>query len=222
VGKRRRGTLAEREAKDKLLDIFLQNPDTRDYRLDPKDAYDWVKQEHPDITKVLSYRQVVGVYSQLNNPLYRDKILGSKVDEEKPPTQPKGSKEEVEKEGGNQPTKADGSSERTRNDLARAPTLPTSPKVQRETQKYNTLGGEGYPPEIGEEGVRIVERELWVKATPIIRKIVLNPKIYLYYDYVRMNYGYKGDLGDFLYDAVEDFFKSRGITIKIVKEEDVA
>jgi len=222
VGRRRKGTLAEREAKAKLLQIYLENPDTRDYRLDPKDAYEWVKREHPEITKVLKYRQVVGVYSQLNNPLYRNKILGSKVDEEKPSTQLKGSLNKVENDVGNPPTNTDGSIEQNKNDLSRAPTIPTLPKVEGKTQKYNTLGGEGYPPDLWEEGVRIVERELWIKATPIIRKVVLNPIVYLYYDYMRTNYGYKGDLGDFLYDCVEDFFKSRGITVKIVKEEELA
>ena len=81
------------------------------------------------------------------------------------------------------------------------------------------LGGEGYP--LGQAG-EILERELWVKATPIIRKVVLNPVVYLYYDYVREKYGYQGDLGDFLYDCVEDFFRSRGVKIKIVKEDEVS
>ena len=53
------------------------------------------------------------------------------------------------------------------------------------------------------------ERELWVKATPIIRKIILNPKVWLYYDYARSALGYEGDIGSFLEDCVEDFWRSR-------------
>ena len=68
---------------------------------------------------------------------------------------------------------------------------------------------------------RIMEEELWVKASPIIRKVILDPKVFLYYDYVRNKYGYKGDLGDFIRDCVEDFFERRGIKIKIVEEEEL-
>jgi hypothetical protein len=95
------------------------------------------------------------------------------------------------------------------------------------TGEKERTGGPGGPlegarggPE-GSEGERALERELWVKATPVIRKVILNPKVYLYYDYIKTKYGYKGDIGDFLYDCVEDFFKSRSITIKVVEEEEV-
>jgi len=66
-----------------------------------------------------------------------------------------------------------------------------------------------------------MEEELWIKASPIIRKVILDPKVFLYYDYVRNKYGYKGDLGDFIRDCVEDFFERRGIKIKIVEEEEL-
>jgi len=75
------------------------------------------------------------------------------------------------------------------------------------------------PPPPGVE--RIMEKELWVMAEPIFRKVALNPRIFLFYDYVRTELGYEGDLGDFICDTVEDFFKSRGIKIKIVREKEI-
>ncbi len=67
----------------------------------------------------------------------------------------------------------------------------------------------------------IVEKEMLLQATPIIRKVMLNPKVYLWYDYARSKLGFEGDIGDFLLDTVEDFWKSRGYTIKISQEEEI-
>jgi hypothetical protein len=67
----------------------------------------------------------------------------------------------------------------------------------------------------------LIDRELMMKTMPIIRKVVLNPKIYLYYDYVVSNLGYKRDIGDFLADVVEDYFASRGYKILIQKTSEV-
>lgn len=78
------------------------------------------------------------------------------------------------------------------------------------------------PTEPSMEGERIFERELWVIAQPIIRKVALNPKIFLFYDYARTELGFDGDLGDFIVDCVQDFFNSRNIKIKIVREKEVA
>jgi len=66
------------------------------------------------------------------------------------------------------------------------------------------------------------ERELMVQATPIIRKVILNPKVFLWYDYAKSELGYQGDLGDFINDAIEDFWRSRGYKIKIVQEREIA
>jgi len=65
------------------------------------------------------------------------------------------------------------------------------------------------------------ERELWLKATPLIRKVALNPEIYFWYDYARGKLGLKGDVGDFVCDCVRYFFKSHGYKIRIIKEEEI-
>jgi len=67
--------------------------------------------------------------------------------------------------------------------------------------------------------LRFSEGELWAAARPIIRKIALNPKVFLWYDYAVSRLGYKGDLVDMLIEALEDFWASRGYKIKIVREE---
>lgn len=66
-----------------------------------------------------------------------------------------------------------------------------------------------------------IEKELWLQATPVVRKVILNPKIYLLYDYARSELGFEGDLGDFCSDCVEDFFNRRNIKVKIVREKEV-
>jgi hypothetical protein len=67
----------------------------------------------------------------------------------------------------------------------------------------------------------LMDRELALQATPIVKKVILNPKIYLYYDYAVSTFDFKGDIGDFIQDAVEDFWKSRGYRIVIERKSEV-
>ena len=66
----------------------------------------------------------------------------------------------------------------------------------------------------------MTEREIVAFATPVLRKVVLNPKILLYYDYFRSK-GYKGDLGDFICECIELLFKKMGYQIVIEKRSEV-
>lgn len=74
--------------------------------------------------------------------------------------------------------------------------------------------------DLRKEDERAFERELWLKSQPIMRKVALNPKIIFYYDYL-VEKGYEGDMGDFLIDMVEDFFRSRGYSVRIIHEEEI-
>jgi len=65
------------------------------------------------------------------------------------------------------------------------------------------------------------ERIVMVEASPILKKVALNPKVYLWYDYAKSEKGYKGDIGDFVIDAVEDFWRSRGYRIIVTQEKEV-
>jgi len=70
--------------------------------------------------------------------------------------------------------------------------------------------------EISEEGLQeTVEKQLQIAASPIVRKIILNPIVYFWYDYAKTKLGFNGDIGDFLWDCVEDFFDARGVHIVV-------
>jgi len=59
-------------------------------------------------------------------------------------------------------------------------------------------------------------RSLVSDYTPVVRKVVMNPRILMYYDYARSQ-GYDGDLGDFINEVVEGYFKERGIKIVVLR-----
>jgi len=76
-------------------------------------------------------------------------------------------------------------------------------------------------PEAGEEEVREgAERTVVALATPVIKKVVLNPKILLFYDYLRSK-GYEGDLGDFIVDCIETLFRRMGYQIVVERRSEV-
>jgi len=62
------------------------------------------------------------------------------------------------------------------------------------------------------------EEEVPVIASQIARKVVLNPKVLLLYDWIKARFGYDGDLSDFILDVIEDFMRSRNLKIMIVRE----
>lgn len=68
------------------------------------------------------------------------------------------------------------------------------------------------PPEHRGEGtIRILSKEIEMVATPIIRKVALNPKILMYYDItkaeMKSELPEEYDVGDFVSDCVEFFMK---------------
>jgi hypothetical protein len=48
----------------------------------------------------------------------------------------------------------------------------------------------------------LMDQELALQATPIVKKVILNPKTYLFYDYACSTLNFKGDIGDFIQDAI--------------------
>jgi len=83
------------------------------------------------------------------------------------------------------------------------PTPPPSLKVVKEAAEE--------PP-----APKVDVREILGDYTPVIKKVILNPKILMFYDYVRTQ-GYQGDLGDFLVDIVESYFRDRGLRIVVLR-----
>ncbi len=60
------------------------------------------------------------------------------------------------------------------------------------------------------------ERTLLIQATPILRKVVLNSKVFIQHEYFQKHLGYTGDIGDLLVEALNYYWKQMGFEIKIV------
>jgi hypothetical protein len=91
--------------------------------------------------------------------------------------------------------------------------LPMAPPAA-DRQESGASGGD-----FGMTG--LMDRELMLQASPIVKKVILNPKTYLFFDYALSELKFRGDIGDFIVDAVEDFWKSRGYRIVIEKKSEV-
>lgn len=76
-----------------------------------------------------------------------------------------------------------------------------------------------FVPEYDYDG--ILEKTFIVKATPILRKVALNPRIFFYYEFAKKKFGWEGDVGDFLIECVEHFWKSKGYSIRIMYDEEL-
>ena len=61
----------------------------------------------------------------------------------------------------------------------------------------------------------ILNRSFLIQATPILRKVALNAKVFMQHEYVQKVMGYEGDVGDLLVEALDFYWKSLGFTIKI-------
>jgi len=62
------------------------------------------------------------------------------------------------------------------------------------------------------------EKTLLIQATPILRKVVLNSKVFLQHEYFQKHLGYDGDIGDLLVEALNFYWKEMGFTIKITHD----
>jgi hypothetical protein len=72
------------------------------------------------------------------------------------------------------------------------------------------------------EGGRIVvEREVELKTIWGVRRIALDPRVYILYAYAQKYLGYPGSLGEFLSDCTILFFKERGIEVMLKLPEAV-
>ena len=106
---------------------------------------------------------------------------------------------------------------------ATSPISPASPELTKPNPE--APAGESHslePIQISPDMREGFGQEMWLMARPIMRKVALNPKVFLWYDYAVKELGFEGDIGDLCVDAIEDFFKSRGYKITIVKETEIA
>jgi hypothetical protein len=66
------------------------------------------------------------------------------------------------------------------------------------------------------EGGRIVvEREVELETIWDVKRIALDPRVYILYAYAQKYPGYPGSLGEFLSDCTILFFKERGIEVTL-------
>ncbi len=64
------------------------------------------------------------------------------------------------------------------------------------------------------EGDRVVvEREVELETIWNVRRIALDPRVYILYAYAQKYLGYQGSLGEFLSDCAILFFKERGVEV---------
>jgi hypothetical protein len=64
-----------------------------------------------------------------------------------------------------------------------------------------------------EGGRIIVEREVELETVWDIRRIALDPRVYILYAYAQKYLGYPGSLGEFVSDCTILFFKERGLRL---------
>jgi hypothetical protein len=66
------------------------------------------------------------------------------------------------------------------------------------------------------EGSRvIVEREVELETIWDIKRIALDPRVYILYAYAQKYLGYPGSLGEFVSDCTILFFKERGVEVAL-------
>jgi len=108
------------------------------------------------------------------------------------------------------------------------PPKPSEDEVEKGLGVLGSLGSElGYgdiglreTPPFTREPLGPGEVEVGVSGIPVGRRLQLTPWILVMFDWFKTRKGYEGDLSDFIHDAVVDFFKARGYTLKVVKEEE--
>ncbi len=71
-------------------------------------------------------------------------------------------------------------------------------------------------PKVRVEGGRIVvEREVELETIWGVKRIALDPRVYILYAYAQKYLGYPGSLGEFVSDCTVLFFKERGIEVAL-------
>jgi hypothetical protein len=76
--------------------------------------------------------------------------------------------------------------------------------------------GQQQEPRVKVEGGRIVvEREVELETIWGVKRIALDPRVYILYAYAQKYLGYPGSLGEFVSDCTILFFKERGIEVML-------
>jgi hypothetical protein len=66
-----------------------------------------------------------------------------------------------------------------------------------------------------EGGRIIVEREVELETIWDVKRVALDPRVYILYAYAQKYLGYPGSLGEFVSDCTILFFKERGVEVAL-------
>ena len=64
----------------------------------------------------------------------------------------------------------------------------------------------------------IWEKTMLIQATPILRKVVLNSKVFLQHEYFVKHLGYEKDVGDLLVEALDFYWREMGFSIRVTHD----
>jgi hypothetical protein len=83
----------------------------------------------------------------------------------------------------------------------------SSSGVQAQTPAQQSVRVEG--------GRIVVEREVELETIWDVKRIALDPRVYILYAYAQKYLGYTGSLGEFISDCAILFFKERGVEVTL-------
>ena len=64
----------------------------------------------------------------------------------------------------------------------------------------------------------LLTKTLLIHATPILKKVALNSKVFIQHEYFQKKLGYEGDVGDLLVEALDYYWKQMGFKITISQD----
>ncbi len=94
----------------------------------------------------------------------------------------------------------------------------TDDQSEGETEKKEEAKDEFFPFADDKDLDELMTKTILINATPILRKIALNSKVFLQHEYFQKQLGYEGDVGDLLVEALDYYWKEMGFTIKITHD----
>jgi hypothetical protein len=88
-------------------------------------------------------------------------------------------------------------------------------QVQQSSGQQTTQQPQTEPKVLVKIGNVVVDREVELETIWGVRRIALDPRVYILHAYAQRYLGYPGSLGEFVSDCVVLFFKERGIEVML-------
>ena len=97
-------------------------------------------------------------------------------------------------------------------ELAEAPTVQVDDEQEVPLENTYDVSPTGF--DENRDLDELINRTLLIHATPILRKVALNSKVFLQHEYFQKQLGYQGDVGDLLVEALDFYWKEMGFTLE--------